>query len=212
MPKAPDSAIDGKTKWMLALCVLVPASLAYIAINNWNASPHRALYLSPRPLDVIPWAYQPWTSIPYLLGGLLATFGPLLGKRSRNEVRRCLLTYCLMLAISFLTYLCLPITMLRPDYSGEVTGALLMQMVASVDAPANCLPSLHTGFAVTAVGLVCHYDWPRPIIGMFIVNAPVVLVTTITTGQHYAVDLVAGIGVSLVALWLVDHVVMPRVA
>ena len=200
MQSANVNSMTSLRKWTLVCGIAIPAAVIYVVINRWNSSPERAIYFSIRPLDVVPWVYQPWTSIPYSIGGILSVLAPFAGSRSRSDVTRAVCGFGLLLGISFLVYAFLPVTMERPDYSEQAVGSVVMRWIVAIDAPANCLPSLHTGFAVACAALVSRYRWPRFMVALFWVNAVVVMITTITTGQHYVVDLVAGVVAAFVAL------------
>lgn len=70
-----------------------------------------------------------------------------------------------------------------------------------VDKPANCFPSMHvSGACLTALAVRRH--WPR-LGAVFLLWAAAIAVSTLTTKQHYAVDVVGGAAMATVVYYLV---------
>ena len=95
--------------------------------------------------------------------------------------------------MSFACYLAWPISMVRPEFGGENVGERLMLWVFEKDQPGNCFPSSHVFFAILGALLV-----PRARVGLnarFAIwaLAIAVCITTITSGQHYFIDIPGGV-------------------
>jgi membrane-associated phospholipid phosphatase len=86
-----------------------------------------------------------------------------------------------------------------PSFAGP-TG-LLWRWLYLVDTPANALPSLHA--ANTCIAGLCLFRSGRP----WRLAAPVwgalILVSTLTTKQHYAIDIAGGIALAILCIFLV---------
>jgi len=77
----------------------------------------------------------------------------------------------------------------------------------AADTPSNCLPSLHVALAWSLALSWRDFlrrSWARP---LPIVWAVVVSACTLTTKQHYLVDIPAGLAVGVAAWWLVRRAV-----
>jgi membrane-associated phospholipid phosphatase len=105
--------------------------------------------------------------------------------------------YALTSATAFACYLIWPLWIDRPSYDGPGVGRWLMREVVSVDGAANCAPSSHVFYAVLAALLVGRAARTPAVRAAVWVLAVAVSATTVTTGQHYFVDVVGGVVVSL---------------
>ncbi len=174
----------------------------YPNVRPWS-SPE---YLSMLPLDLaIP--FVPWTFAIYLSDYLLAlvTIIILDDVDSFNSYSRMCFTG-LIICGGFFFFL--PTSYPRPPYP-EVSNPLiagLMQLVNVADTPNNCFPSMHvamTGIAVWSVrgkGLKLFWGLPSGRLRSF---------STLTTKQHYFVDILAGDGVAASVAYF-DHWVVAK--
>ena len=87
--------------------------------------------------------------------------------------------------------------MVRPEFAGVTMGERLMRWVFSVDKPANCFPSLHVIFAVLGALLIDRAGVGRGVRWFWWAFAVAVSVTTVTSGQHYFIDVPGGVAVAL---------------
>ena len=110
--------------------------------------------------------------------------------------------------MAFAIYWAWPVSMIRPEFAGDTLGERLMLWVFSVDRPANCFPSLHVIFAVLGAILIdrAGVRWPARL--FWWVFAAAVSVTTVTSGQHYFIDVPGGVMVAF-AGYLVGRRLLP---
>ncbi len=83
-------------------------------------------------------------------------------------------------------------------------SAFVLSAVRAVDTPSSCLPSLHVATSMAAAMLV-HRERPKLSWGL-LAWAVAIAVSTLTTKQHYLVDVVTGTALAVVAMALVDVV------
>jgi membrane-associated phospholipid phosphatase len=120
---------------------------------------------------------------------LLATFVSL---RDRERAARFLYASLLAQAIGMLCFLLWPTAFPRGQFPVPVdTGALgvaLVRFCRTVDAPVNCLPSLHVSTITLCVAALRGTRWfpPALLAGM------VLATSTLTFKQHYVLDVLAG--------------------
>lgn len=172
--------------------------VAYRFFNLWNEASERAIYLE-RPVDVMPWIIQSWTVSIYLLIGLPLPLVPFLLGLRFGRYYRMLASFAVASAIAFTTYAIYPLCMKRPEFTSDSWGDGWMRMVTSVDHDANCLPSLHTTLAVLAALWIVDYVPRRVPRWIAWACAVAVCVSTITTGQHYLIDVAGGVVTAVLA-------------
>jgi membrane-associated phospholipid phosphatase len=185
------AAVAMAAKLIIICAFFVLCSLLYTQINEWAFhSPRTRYFRSPR--EAFPGVIQPWTAVVYVFGGYLAPLLPFLYNWSWSRLRLVLRAYALTSLMMFAVFLIFPVGMHRPSYSGADLGERLMLAVFAVDRETNCFPSGHAAFAVLSAILVSHGGAARWIrVGVWGLAAAI-CATTVTTGQHYYLDAVAG--------------------
>jgi len=166
--------------------------IGYDRANQHGANPARTIHLR-RPLDRFPGIIQPWTAVIYVVGGLAMPLLPFAFNRSWPRLLLVLSSYTLTSLLAFACYWLWPLGIVRPIYLGGGVGERLMRAVFSVDLEANCFPSSHTYFAVLGAILVSQGSaspWTRRLTWAL---AVAVCATTVTTGQHYFIDILGGV-------------------
>jgi len=108
-------------------------------------------------------------------------------------------------------FLLIPFKVARQPLQGEGLTALAWQGLYLSDTPANCFPSLHVALATLAASALWRqgrqWRWLAPL------WAGAIALSTLTTKQHYVIDLVAGLALSPLAFALAKAVLLrPRYA
>ena len=98
--------------------------------------------------------------------------------------------------MAFVCYCVWPLGIVRPSFEGPGLGRWLMRQVVAVDQEANCFPSSHAYYAVLGAILVWHGGAGRLVRGATCLLAAAVCASTVTTGQHYCVDVAGGAAVA----------------
>lgn len=94
--------------------------------------------------------------------------------------------------IGFCIFAIWPLNIRRPEFAGDRFGEAIMRRVFAVDDSANCFPSFHTFFAILGAMVVAWRSNSLAAAGLAALLACGVVVSTITTGQHYLIDVVGG--------------------
>ena len=180
------------TPWFRGLLVFGLATLwwwLYASINSYNSEPVRAIYWSPRPADVYPGLIQPISAVIYTFGAATLLFWPMILGWDWSRLRILLFSFLVGTIVGFSCFLMWPLAMARPEFDGTRIGESIMRVVFAVDHPANCFPSFHAFFAIIGALFIHAYrpDHSREYVAAYLLAAAV-LVTTITTGQHYFID------------------------
>ncbi len=175
----------------------------YALINAYNSEPLRAIYWSPRPVDIYPYIIQPISALIYTLGAAILLVWPIIVCWDWSRLRILLLSFLIGTIVGFSCFLGWPLAVARPDFDGNRIGESIMHVVFSVDQPANCFPSFHAFFAMIGALYIHAYrsDHFRDYVAAYALAAAVV-VTTITTGQHYFIDPLGGVLLAFFCFYL----------
>ena len=90
----------------------------------------------------------------------------------------------------------------RPVYPVEnnIMVKSAMNLVGIVDAPTNCFPSLHV--AITSIAVYALRFLKPKVWFFFVLWGVAILVSTMTTKQHYFIDIAGGLLVTLIVVIL----------
>jgi membrane-associated phospholipid phosphatase len=186
------------------ILVVVGFFAAWWAVYAWTnargCESGRAIYLT-RPCDEAPSIIQPWTAVVYLVGGLVLPLLPFCYYRDWPRLGFVLTCYTIASALAFACYVQWPVGIVRPPYDGSGFGNWLMRHVLEVDDEANCFPSSHVIFAVLPAVLVDRGGASRLVRLLVWGLAGAVCVSTVTTGQHYVLDVAGGVGAALASYY-----------
>ena len=171
--------------------------VGYSYTNEYGARSDRAISFTP-PTQTTPELLQPWTAIIYVGGASILPLVVYYHNWSWSKLAFVLVAYGVTSLLAFACYLLWPVRIARSSFDGPGVGLWLMREVVAVDDAANCTPSSHVFYAVLA-GLLVGRSTARWSTRVAVwVLAVAVCVTTITTGQHYYMDIPTGVAAALV--------------
>ena len=177
----------------------------YSSLNAFNAQPQRAVYLKARPADYWPWIIQPASAIVYVgLAAVLLIWPLALSWRGR-AFWEFVAMVVIGTAIGFAIFAIWPLNIRRPEFAGQRIGEALMRTVFAIDRSANCFPSFHTFFAVLGAIVVVRQSESLALSIVASVMALGVVISTVTTGQHYAIDVLGGGGLAVFSYSVVRY-------
>jgi membrane-associated phospholipid phosphatase len=147
--------------------------------------------------------FLPWTVWVYHSQALLLLTSIWL-LDTTTRFNRFLYSTVLASILSFSVFIVYPTALPRNPVTGEGLTAMALRLLYSVDPPSNCFPSLHISLAVLgALGILQH----RNLAGIIAcIWTTLIMIATLTTKQHYLVDVIAGFGVALLC-----HLVMRQI-
>ncbi|MCB9597057.1 MAG: phosphatase PAP2 family protein [Sandaracinaceae bacterium] len=154
--------------------------------------------------------FVPWTV--WLYGTITWTsFVAWLSVRERADAARLMAAITVASAACALVFIVWPTTFPRGLYPlPEGLGARTLAELAELrddDSPSNCFPSLHVALAWGIALTWASWIRRRPLAVLPIAWALVVSVTTVTTKQHYVVDVPAGMLVGAFAWWAARRII-----
>lgn len=147
---------------------------------------HPPLLLKPSAIDrAIP--FLPWTIAIYLTQ-FVFIFWMLWRAR---DIARPMMSIAIATLIAVVVFIVWPTTIARPATTNAAFDALWL-----FDVPTNCFPSLHVALAMIAAAFWPDRRW-RPAAFAW---AALIAISTLTTKQHYAIDVAGGIVVGAIAI------------
>lgn len=184
--------------WVLALGGV--QTLAYLALNHHAPAGSRTL-----PLTALDRATPFWPATVWAYFALLACEVALpLCVRGWEEFRRLLAGYAIAMGVAFATYALYPTHYPRPEPPESANlSAWAYGTLVALDTPECCLPSGHVIVPVLAAWSVARdrrSAWPLVVVALLV---PSVL----TTKQHYALDVAAGLALAALAIVVARGVV-----
>ena len=161
-----------------------------------------------RAIPFVPWTFLVYVS-DYFLFAVVVT--ALVDLEEFNAYAR---TCFIGIVLCGLFFFAFPTIYPRPPYPELEPGLIsfIMGLVATGDMPTNCFPSMHvTMTAIATLALRNHSKW---LFGLVSIWAFAVFASTLTTKQHYLLDIIGGFGVTAVTFaldwWLVRRVSLFR--
>lgn len=172
----------------------------FCAIYTFTGSFHlrEPATLAPLPPDLmIP--FIDWTIWVYASQYLLL-YACFLGLDGARGISRMVYSISLASLLAFCVFLVYPTEFPRSAWVTEGTATAAYRFLHSIDSASNCFPSLHV--ALSFLSALSLRDERRRAGSLATVWAGVISISTLTTKQHYFVDLVGGVGLAMLCRWL----------
>lgn len=189
-----------------AVAAMVTANtLVYLAIN---AHPTRSPALLPMTWLDEALGRHAWTIWPYWL---LLAINPFLAVAIREQriLLATLRAYVVAMGLNIAVWLAWPTHIVRdaiPEGLGAATHGA-WRLLYALDEPNTCFPSGHITIpCVVMAGFLAQYPNARRWIWMMALLFP----TIVTTGQHYAIDLFAGMATAFAGIALAGRPLLER--
>ncbi len=195
--------IERTQKWVVAGVGYIAFCLLYTVAG---ASPFRAPTLLPPSFadEFIP--FMGWTVWIYHAQFFFLFFCCAALKRSVT-ITRTLSSMGLASLLAFITFFIYPTSVLRPQPPSTGMTAMAFALLYGMDSAANCFPSLHVALAWLAMIGVSEESRKRGVLAA--VCAVLISISTLTTKQHYAVDVAGGLALAALCRALVIKVLVP---
>jgi membrane-associated phospholipid phosphatase len=187
-----------KSLWGLFFVGGAATLIPYQLINRYHLYEPQLLPFD-RVDNLMPfWTWTVWIYITEYLFFLMAYFG----LKNRENVTRYFYSYMAILIVSLTVFVFYPVTFPRESY--PVTGNSfsdwgLTFLRTYMDAPANCLPSLHVSSCF--ISSLCFWPENRKKAIALCFWSALVSVSTMTTKQHYFIDVWTAFILTMVAFY-----------
>lgn len=195
------------TRWAAGFALALVVLVGYTLLSTWNVDRFtegdvatRALWTRlDRAVPIIPEAIWPY-AIYYVL-----VMMPLFAVRRIRELSEVLTAYLVVTVSAWIVYALWPVRMEYPHLvcGGHFSCEVLLRLWA-MDMGVNVMPSLHA--AHSALAAVIFYTYRNKAWPLIALGAAAVSVSAVLTRQHYILDILAGLALSLGAWFLVHWV------
>ena len=183
-------AIDGKRKWPAFAAGYVGFCALYIFTGrvHWRAPALLPMWAIDRLIPFLDWTVWIYHTQLFLL---LFTVWAI---RQTLNISRTLYAMAMASAVSFTIFLVYPTTLPRAAVASDAVTAQAFEFLYRVDPATKCFPSLHVALAaLAAFGIASE----RKRLGVAaILWAGLIGLSTLTTRQHYFIDVMAGLCVA----------------
>jgi membrane-associated phospholipid phosphatase len=182
-------------KWTVGVALAALQSLVYFALGYFERPRSATLLMLPidRQIPLVIWTV--WLYLPFYAGIFAMA---ITGLRRRALFHRALKGFLITMAIGAVGHLAIAAEYPRPLVSPLGGGAsqAFLAWVQAVDPPGNVFPSLHVAHT-TALAIILYRD--RRWLGLVAtVMAMLLALSTLTTKQHFVLDVVSGWAIALV--------------
>lgn len=186
----------------------------------WNG----AAYLGARQI-ARPWHHYDMTTyidrlVPFLPWTVSIYFGCYLfwcinyylcAAQERTERDRFFCADALAKGVSFVLFLLIPATNIRPEIIGETVWDTLMKLLYSIDAADNLFPSIHCLVSwLCWIGVRKRKDIPVLYRHFSLAMTVAVCLSTLTTRQHVIADVIGGVALAEVSYILAGYTKIRR--
>ncbi len=103
--------------------------------------------------------------------------------------------YITVMVVCYATYLTYPVAMLRPSFEQTSFSTWALQKVYNTDKPLNCFPSMHVAMSLLASLTIMEVHRVRGVLALLLTL--LIAVSTLFIKQHYILDVVAGMLLTL---------------
>jgi membrane-associated phospholipid phosphatase len=151
---------------------------------------------------------MPWTFVIYLSDYLVVPWVVYELKR-RDEFYSFARNAFGVLILSGIWFMFCPTRYPRPPYPEPPNFFVgwLMSIIANLDTPNNCFPSMHVALSAVAAWAMRHRG-PKVLLA-YSLWAVSIFISTLTTKQHYLLDIAGGL-TNFVIVATLDHVIFYR--
>ena len=160
-------------------------------------------YLPMQDLDLM-MPFLPWTVWVYFTEYIIFLF-PVFGLRSGLNVTKYFYSYMFILTFSVLVFFAYPTVFPRENYPLDLypdgfTKTFFTFLRVYMDAPTNCLPSLHVSSCY--ISAFAFWRENKKVFYLLTAWSTLVAISTMTTKQHYFVDIWTALLLTTIAYFI----------
>lgn len=203
----PQLVHDRKSKWFYFFVGGAATLILYQLTNRFFITPPRLLHFDAVDQQMPFWSWTVWVYFTEYIFFIVAYFG----LRSSELVTKYFYAYMAILLVSIVVFIIFPVTFPRADYpvlGDSISDQALVFLRTYMDNPANCLPSLHVSSCY--ISALCFWRESRKKAWWFILWSTLVAISTMTTKQHYFIDVWTAIFLTLFFFWIFFYRVQLR--
>ena len=197
-----------ENKYSVGIVLYLTAAVLYLSSNHFNFFSPQLLPMTPVDSRIPLLPYTVWV---YLSETLFFAVAYSTAKNTLN-LNKYFYSFLALQVLSVLIFCLWPTTYPREQFPlPESLDALTYYAFASlrqVDTPANCCPSLHVSSVILTSFL--FLDEQKKKFPFFFLWAAAIAVATLTTKQHYLIDVVTGFFMATILYWVFHRIIAYR--
>lgn len=195
---------EANYKFKLLIIAVLSFVVSYLIPNHFSFIEAKTLISFNFELTI---PFIPWTVWIYMSDYLYVVLTFMMLKKTVN-INRAFYSFMFFCIVSMFVFYLYPTVFPRPivEYSG-ITGFLL-KILHSIDTPNNCFPSLHVGMSFL-LSYMYLYEQKKYFV-LFFVWAILISLSTLTSKQHYFIDIIGGMALSLISLFIINKVILRK--
>jgi len=194
------------TRWsrLLFSLILVITGIFYPICNRLAQESGNAIILKLPVDDLIP--FVPVFIIPYCYWHLqivMTLAFLILSSRTGRHLHRMVISLAVSDLIAAIIFLILPTRMIRPEIQSAGILSDLVRLIYTIDLPYNLFPSKHVIWAII-LNRIWAATGPRRLWFQLLNHGGTLLIiaSTVLIKQHYTPDILGGLAVALLSIWL----------
>ena len=139
----------------------------------------------------------------------------IISKSSKRDYLNWVITAVILYVITFITYIIVPTTIIRPVVENNNIFDRLVNMIYSSDSPdrpTNLFPSMHCWLSILCyLGVSKQKNINRNYRISSLVLAILICLSTQFIKQHYIVDLISGVGLPIIVFYIVRRTNLSKI-
>lgn len=183
-----------ETTWLTCAGIILLYMIPYGIVNHLPLNRHIIPFL-PGEASI---PFLPWTFIIYISVFIQGLF--IIRTLPNKMMRRTMLYAGGMVLAALIIFLLYPIEYPRMLYT---TDSFLIHIFRMTDGPGNCFPSLHIAITMLlsfCYALITKSTWKKVLMWIWTIA---ICISVLTTKQHYIIDILGGIAISIPCMYLV---------
>jgi membrane-associated phospholipid phosphatase len=191
--------ITRTNKWKIGTVGVLLTALVYLIPNHMKLVEPTLLHMFwvDRAVPLLPWTIWIYISDYFMV------LSALLLLREVENQNRFLYSYVIIQAVAvsfFVFYPTIYPRELHPLPQDGSINVMLFEFIRWVDHPSNCFPSLHV--ATCFISAFAFLFESRAKLFIYVGWAILICISTLTTKQHYVMDILGGFALASIASWI----------
>ncbi len=191
--------VTARNKYPVGIIMFIVAAAQYLTVNHYQIFPARELPMTAidRAIPFLPYTFWIYSS-EYLYFSLIYILS-----KDMNNLSKYIYSFLGLQTVSVIIFWVWPTVYPRdlfplPEDMNPLTYHLF-QVLRIIDTPANCCPSLHVSSVLLSAFI--YLDEQREKFPFFLIWGLSIAFSTLTTKQHYLVDVLAGFAFAIGSYW-----------
>lgn len=189
---------EAASKFKLLLIAVLAFIVCYLIPNHFGFIKATNLYLFNFETKI---PFISWTVWIYMSDYVYVVLAFMLLKEKIN-INKAFYSFLFFCVSSMLVFYIYPTTFPRPVVEYVGVNGILLKLLHNIDTPNNCFPSLHVGMSFLLSYFYLYEQ--KKYFPLFFLWSILISLSTLSTKQHYFVDILGGIILSIVSFYVIN--------